>query len=125
MSIRRGGADVTALIDNRRVVPYSPYLSLRYRAHINVEVCGSVKPVKYIHKYIYKGGDRATVILELDQDEIKPYLHGRYIGPTEAVWCLFEYSTHGEEPPVMHLQLHLPDQQPISVSANEDPVILR
>jgi len=113
MSIRRGGADVTALIDNHRVVPYSPYLSLRYRAHINVAVCGSVQAVKYIHKYIYKGGDRATVIIESDRDEIKRYLHGRYIGRTEAVWRLFEYSTHGEEPPVMHLQLHLPDQHPI------------
>jgi len=85
MSIRRGGADVTALIENRRVVPYSPYLSLRYTAHINVEVCGSVKAVKYIHKSIYKSGDCATVILESDQDEITRYLHGRYIGPTEAV----------------------------------------
>ena len=27
MSIRRAGADVTALIDNGRVVPYSPYLA--------------------------------------------------------------------------------------------------
>ena len=32
MSVWRGGADVTALVDNRRVVPYSPYLSLRYKA---------------------------------------------------------------------------------------------
>ena len=125
LEVQRGGANITAIIDNRRVVPYSPYLSLRYKAHINVEVCGSVKAVKYIHKYIYKGGDRATVILDSEHDEIKRYLHGRYIGPTEAVWRLFEFSTHGEEPPVMHLALHLPNEQSIYFAEGEDPAILR
>jgi len=66
------------VIDNRRVVPYSPYLSLHYNAHINAEVCGSVPAVKYIHKYSYKGGDKATVSVESEHDEIKRYLHGRY-----------------------------------------------
>jgi len=108
--VKTSEGTVTTVIDNRRVVPYSPYLSLRYKAHINVEVCGSVKAVKYIHKYIYKGGDRATAILESEHDEIKRHLHGRYIGPTEAVWRLFEFSTHEELPPVTTLMLHLPGQ---------------
>ena len=125
VQVLRNGANTTAVIDNRRVVPYSPYLSLRYKAHINVEVCGSVKAVKYIHKYIYKGGDRATVVLDSEHDEIKRYLHGRYIGPTEAIWRLFEFSTHGEEPPVMHLALDLPNQQSIYFAEGEDPTILR
>ena len=37
------------------VVPYNPHLSAEVDCHINVEVCASVKAVKYIHKYIYKG----------------------------------------------------------------------
>ena len=106
------------------MVPYSPYLSLRYKVYINVEICGSVKAVKYIHKNIYKGGDRATVILDDEHDEIKRYLHGRYIGPTEAVWRLFEFSTDGEEPPVMHLTLRLPNEQPIYFRREDDPAIL-
>ena len=46
---------------NRDVVPHNPYLSAKYDCHINVEVCASIKAVKYIHKYIYKGPDMATV----------------------------------------------------------------
>jgi len=125
LSVRRGGEDISDIIDNRRVVPYSPYLSLRYKADINVEVCGSVTAVKYIHEYIYKGGNRATVMYDSEQDAIKQYLHGRYIRPTEAIWCLFEFSPHGEEPPMMHLALHLPNEQPIYFSEWEDPAILR
>src|SRR5882762_5330383 len=46
---------------NCDVVPYNPYLSAKYDCRINVEVCASIKAVKYIHKYIYKGPDMATV----------------------------------------------------------------
>src|SRR6266849_140798 len=37
--------------DNRWVVPYSPYLLQKFRSHINVEICASVRAVKYINKY--------------------------------------------------------------------------
>ncbi|XP_036345768.1 uncharacterized protein LOC118755017 [Rhagoletis pomonella] len=48
-------------LDNRWVVPYNKYLTKKYNAHINVEICSSIKSVKYLHKYIYKGYDCATV----------------------------------------------------------------
>nr|XP_027077124.1 uncharacterized protein LOC113700896 [Coffea arabica] len=45
-------------VDNRWVVPYSPYLLGKFNCHLNVEICSTVKAVKYIDKYIYKGHDK-------------------------------------------------------------------
>lgn len=48
-------------------------LLLKFRSHINVEVCSSLYAVKYLHKYIYKGGDRAEVELaEYAPGEFQP-----------------------------------------------------
>jgi hypothetical protein len=57
-------------LDNRWVVPYNPYLLHLFNCHINVEACGSIKTVKYLFKYIYKGHDRASVaIREADKED--------------------------------------------------------
>ena len=48
-------------IDNRWVVPYNPYLLLKFNGHINVEICSTVSAVKYLYKYVYKGNDRAII----------------------------------------------------------------
>ena len=40
--------------DNRYVVPYNPRLLLEFDSHINVEMCGTVRAVKYIFKYVFK-----------------------------------------------------------------------
>ncbi|THH13907.1 hypothetical protein EW146_g6363 [Bondarzewia mesenterica] len=98
------------VFDNRDVVPHNPYLSAKYDCHINVEICASIKAIKYIHKYIYKGHDRAT--LELGEvDEIKEYVDARYIGPVEACWHVFEFPMHLELPTVYRLPIHLQDDQ--------------
>src|SRR5882762_160621 len=95
---------------NRDVVPYNPYLSAKYDCHINVEVCASIKAVKYIHKYIYKGPDMATVRVG-NVDEIKDYIDARYVGPAEACWHIFECHMHQELPTVYRLSVHLENQQ--------------
>ena len=85
---------------------YNPWLLCKYNAHINVEICASVRAVKYIHKYIYKGTDRAVLTVET-QDEVKQYLQGRYVSLSEALWRLFEFAVHKEYPPVQALAVHL------------------
>lgn len=47
------------IIDNQWIVPYCPFLSRLFNAHINVEICSSVKSIKYICKYVTKGSDAA------------------------------------------------------------------
>ena len=117
------GTTGSIALDNRWIVPYNPYLSCRYKGYINVEVCASIHSIKYIHKYIYKGSDKTSVQLENQGDEVQRYLQVRYIGPTEAVWRLFEFGMYEECPSVMHLAIHLPGEQPVyfheNTSAND------
>ena len=50
-------------VNNEWVVATNYVLSLMFNAHINVERCGAIRAVKYIFKYIYKGGDCANLVL--------------------------------------------------------------
>ena len=110
------GAEVTwgdrFTFTNQWVVPYNPFLTRLFEAHINVEVCTSIKAIKYIHKYIYKGPDKATLQID-ENDEITRYLTCRYVGPTQAMWSLLEFPTHEEYPNIVRLALHLPNHQNI------------
>ena len=78
--------------------------------HVNVEFCANLLgSIKYIHKYISKGPDHATIIISPDgaADEIHHYQDCHYISPPEAVWHIFQFSLHGCTPNVYRLQLHL------------------
>ena len=81
------------LLDSRSVVPYNAYLLELWEGHLNVEVCTSVKAVKYLYKYTYKGPDRAC--FEKCHDEVSEFLDTRYVGAPEAAWRLLEYELHG------------------------------
>lgn len=54
-------------MSNEWVVPHCPKLLLKYKCHINVEVCTNISAVKYIYKYTYKGHDVAQLnIVQVD-----------------------------------------------------------
>ena len=98
-------------MDTRSIVPYTPYLLEFWDGHLNVEVCTSIKAVKYLYKYTYKGPDRACV--EHARDEIADFLDARYVGAPEAAWRLLEFELHGRSHQVERLPVHLPMQQTI------------
>lgn len=133
--IEKGGREFC--VDNSWIVPYNPYLLLRYQAHINVEICNTVGAVKYLHKYIYKGVSKAIVhqspqTAALPQttpstlqpgrviDEITDYVECRYLGPAEAVNRLLSQLLHQSYPPVIRLSLHLPGEQWVQYEEGEE-----
>jgi len=124
--LARRGSDFT--IDNSWIVPYSPYLSREFDAHINVEPCMSHKSIKYLCKYINKGSDMAVVHFEREgnerrYDEIAQYMLGRYISVGEALWRCFEFPIHERYPPVIQLDVHLENEQRIQFT--ESNALLR
>ncbi|GJZ08213.1 ATP-dependent DNA helicase PIF1 [Tanacetum coccineum] len=125
--------------DNKYVVPYNRFLLLRYQAHINVEWCNRSKAIKYLFKYLNKGPDRATIVIQenvqkvankmagkvVEVDEIKNYLNCRYLAPCEAVWRLFSFDIHYSYPSVMKLNFHLEDQNAITLRDSQNlPALL-
>ena len=106
------------VFDNRHIVPHPREILVKFDCHINLEVCGSIKAVKYIHKYIYKGPDRATVQQE-GGDEIYSYLDAGYISSTQACHNIFEFAMHMEWPAVYRLPVHLPGEQTVVFSEDD------
>ena len=101
------------VLNNQWIVPYNPYLCQKYNCHINVEICSSIRSVKYLYKYIYKGYDRTYMTIRKDDDEIKSYLDARYVSASEACWRLFKFSLQERSHKVERLPVHLPNQQTI------------
>lgn len=108
---RRNGVTVeirNAKLDNRWVVPYNAYLLAKFDCHINVEVCSTIKAVKYIYKYICKGCDKISFILSSNKnatliDEIEQYQAGRWISPPKGTWRIFRLPLSEIKPAVIRL----------------------
>nr|XP_047123764.1 uncharacterized protein LOC105849148 [Hydra vulgaris] len=113
-------------VDNHWVVPYNPWLSKKYQAHINVEACMSIKSVKYLYKYIYKGHDCANVVINqsVHHDEVNTYLDCRFVSAPEALWRIYEYSISDMSHTIIRLQVHLPDNQIVYFNEGEEQVAI-
>ncbi|KAL8111954.1 hypothetical protein AgCh_019599 [Apium graveolens] len=116
---------------HKHVVPYNRGLLVKYQAHINVERCNRLKSIKYLFKYIGKGPDKVTAVMERvdgastvigtstsilrekQLDEVKNYLSYRYLSSAEACWRIFEFSIHHREPYVQRLFFHLEDEHEV------------
>ncbi|XP_042962776.1 uncharacterized protein LOC122297053 [Carya illinoinensis] len=112
-------------LDNRWVFPYNPYLLAMFDCHINVEICSTIKAVKYLYKYIYKGHDRVAFNLVSEQstqqiDEIERFQSVRWIAPPEAMWRIFGFIINEVHLAVYSLHLHLENQHQVTFRAHEN-----
>ena len=108
ISMRIGGSRVDQEIDNRWIVPYNKLLLRSMNCHCNVELCMSIKSIKYVLKYVHKGCDQAMFTLQSSQvDEIADYQNARYVSSNEAAWRILEFPIHERDPPVQQLAVHL------------------
>ncbi|XP_018360460.1 PREDICTED: uncharacterized protein LOC108759485 [Trachymyrmex cornetzi] len=117
------------VVDNRFVVPYCSILSTIFNCHINVEIVSSIKSVKYLYKYIYKGHDAASFVIEnnvndteIVHDEIKDFIEARYVGPVEAYWRITGKTLQEKSHAIIRLPVHLPNEQNVIISdcSNEE-----
>ncbi|KAG7952067.1 hypothetical protein I3843_12G040700 [Carya illinoinensis] len=112
-------------LDNRWVVPYNPYLLAMFDCHINVEICSTIKAVKYLYKYVYKGHDRVAFNLVSEQtnqqiDEIQQFQSAQWIAPPEAMWRIYGFIINEVHPAVYNLHLHLENQHQVTFRAHEN-----
>ena len=108
------GEEVDQEVDNRWIVPHSPFLLAQFRCHINFELTSSIKVIKYITKYITKGSDQAVFMLQganANLNEIEQYQNARYIGSSEAAWRILGNRISDHSPPVVALAVHLENGQ--------------
>ncbi|VDL83924.1 unnamed protein product, partial [Nippostrongylus brasiliensis] len=128
--LRRRGQYFISIDENEYgdqwIVPYNPYLLLKYNSHINVEICGMITAVKYLYKYVYKGTDRARIRIGNNEsvDEIKQYLNARYVCPPEAAHRIFGYDLDDSSHSVVRLAVHLPNLQTVVFEEGGEEVAL-
>lgn len=101
-------------------MPHNIFLATKYDCHINVEVVSSIKAVKYLYKYVYKGPDRCTIEIG-PVDEIKKYMDARYVAAPEAAWRIFGFDLYENKPAVYRLAIHTPDEQSVIFAEDGDP----
>ncbi|XP_022858871.1 uncharacterized protein LOC111379680 [Olea europaea var. sylvestris] len=110
-------------LDNRWIVPYNPYLLAKFNCHINVEICSTIKAVKYLYKYVYKGHDRIGFSVHSEEhvvDEIKNFQTARWISPLEALWRIFGFILSKINSPVVTLQLHLENNNFVTYKSSDN-----
>ena len=83
-----------------------------------MESIASVKAIKYIYKYVYKGYNKTTMQFGRYDNEIQQYLDIHYISNCEAMWYLYLLPIQKHIPNVVCLQVHLKDQQSVVINPN-------
>ena len=126
-------------VDNRWVVPYNPWLLLKYDCHINIEYCANMTTVKYIFKYVYKGHDCSNIESKIGThqqvgeeneqvfvwDEISTFTDTRYVSAPEAAHRIFKFPLSDRSHTITRLAVHLPLEQSVFFQpGNEEQAVI-
>jgi len=101
------------IITDEWVVPHNPYLLLRHRSHICVEVASHLILYKYVYKYCFKSPDQGAI----NFNEIAAFISGRILSSAEAVWRILQLPLHKEYPTVQRLSVHLPGHHMVVIDS--------
>jgi len=96
------------------VVPYNAALILKFEAHINLELASTRRVIKYLFKYLMKGGSLQNVTITpfgKQDDEVEHYVTKRMVGASDACWRLLDFPISKSEPTVECLPVHLEGRQ--------------
>jgi hypothetical protein len=114
-------------LDNRWVIPFNPSLLMLYNSHTNVEIYSSIKAVKYLYKYIYKGSDGASYSVDKSDngdkviiEEIKRFRDARCVTPPEAAYRLYGFPLYQMSSHVLPLTVHLPSMHMVTYNERDD-----
>ena len=106
--------------DNRWIVPYNPYVLLKYKVHHNILFAyGSKANIKYAMSYPFKGPGFAyleckEVAGKIDVDEPAQYAKMNFRAATEAYGTRIQTVHYARlSHHVVPLEVHLPDKQKI------------
>uniref|UniRef100_A0A0D3AV46 ATP-dependent DNA helicase n=1 Tax=Brassica oleracea var. oleracea TaxID=109376 RepID=A0A0D3AV46_BRAOL len=128
------------IVNSNFVVPHNIKLLKKYEAHINVEWCNRTSAMKYLFKYITKGVDRASVVIEQgntgasstgasgepkervikQRNEIQEFIDARYLSACEGMWRTFAFHIHKRKPSVEKLIIHLEGEHSITVKDTDN-----
>ncbi|XP_034945195.1 uncharacterized protein [Chelonus insularis] len=107
---------------NEHVVPYNRILSKRFNSHINVEIISSIKSVKYLYKYVYKGHDKALITIN---GNVSNSDNNAIFRPAEAVWRILSKPLQEKSHSIIRLPIHLPNQQNLLINNDCDEAEIR
>ena len=81
------------MVNNTWIVPYNLWLLLKYNCHINIEICYSIKSVKYLYKYVYKDPDCVSMEVRPgpNYDVVQQYIDTRWVCALEVCWKIFSF----------------------------------
>ncbi|CAM9911239.1 unnamed protein product [Ectocarpus sp. 13 AM-2016] len=112
---------VDAEIDNRDIVPYNPYLLMKYNCHICFDLVTAKAVIAYLYKYAYKKEDSVRARVTYKDNEIEAYRSVRYISSSEAMWHIFGFHTQERTPSVNLLYVHREGEQSVIHDEADEP----